>query len=514
MLDCAPRASVQFDARAPARLGTPRVTSQQIHVLLAQFDRKRVVVVGDVYLDEVIRGLMTGVSLESPVPIVEVAERRHNPGAAGNAACNVASLGAHTTMVGVVGADANAGILRAEFARLGVDASGLVVDASRPTNTYGKLSANAAHSVPQEILRTDTPTPPPITGDVERDVIRAIEKASEKADAIIVVDQVGSVASAGVLACVADIGKRRKILTVGDSRGRINRFKGFSVAVPNDGELGEAFSIDTGTPAGLDAAGKKLLGVLEAGLITCGERGIVGFSKSGTFARPAMAPRVVDVTGAGDTVTAAVTLALLSGATLEDAAYTGNAAAAVAVGQSGVVTVTREEIQQLVAGGSPSGKVVPLGGLRRVLDDLRRIGKRIVWTNGCFDIIHAGHVMYLERAAREGDVLVVGLNSDASVRALKGPERPIVPQDERALIMSAFSAVGFVTVFDDQSPLAAIDTLRPEVYVKGGDYTIDTINQQERRLVEGYGGRIAIIPGVEGRSTTNIVRRLAEEYRE
>ncbi len=490
------------------------MTSERLKELFVHFDRKRVVVVGDVYLDEVVRGLMTGVSLESPVPIVEIAERRYNPGAAGNAACNLASLGAQTSVVGVVGADSNAGTLRAEFARFGVDASGLVVDAARPTNTYGKFSAHAAHSVPQEILRTDTPTPPPISGEIEREVIRAIEKAAENAEAIVVVDQVGSVASAGVLACVAEIGRRKNILTVGDSRGRIHRFNGFGVALPNDGELGQAFGVDTSTPEGLTKAGRQLLGVLDAGLITRGERGITGFSKAGSFTRPAMAPRVVDVTGAGDTVTAAVTLALLAGASLEEAAYIGNAAAAVSVGRPGVVTVGRDEVLRLAEGGNPSGKAVPLGELRRVLDALRRTGKRIVWTNGCFDIIHAGHVLYLERAAREGDVLVVGLNSDTSVRALKGPERPIVPQDERALIMSAFSAVGFVTVFDEISPLGAIETLRPDIYVKGGDYTLDTINQDERRLVESYGGRIAIIPGVEGRSTTNIVRRLAEEYRE
>lgn len=490
------------------------MTPARLQELFAKFDQKRVVVIGDIYLDEIVRGLMVGTSLESPVPILEIAERRYNPGAAGNAACNVAALGAHTTMVGVVGADTNADILRAEFKRLGVDASGLVVDAARPTNTYGKMSASAAHSVPQEILRTDTPTPPPVSGDVEREVIRAIEKASEKADAIIVVDQVGSVASAGVLACVAELGRRKKILTVGDSRGRINRFKGFGVAVPNDGELGQAFGEDTNNADGLARAGMKLLDVCESGLITCGERGITGFNKSGTFTRPAMAPRVVDVTGAGDTVTAAVTLALLAGASQEEAAYVGNAAAAVAVGQAGVVTVSRDEVLRLASGDNPSGKVVPLADLRNVLDGLRRAGKRIVWTNGCFDIIHAGHVLYLERAAREGDVLVVGLNSDASVRKIKGPERPIVPENERALIMSAFSAVGFVTVFDDASPLTTIDFLRPDVYAKGGDYTVDTINQEERRLVEGYGGRIAIIPGVEGRSTTNIVHRLAAEYRE
>ncbi len=490
------------------------MTHQRIEHLFAKFDGLRVVVVGDIYLDEISRGLMTSISLETPVPVIEMAERKYNPGAAGNAACNAAALGARTMMIGVVGADANADVLQAEFAKFGVDTHRLVVDPQRPTNTYGKLLARAAHGVPQEVLRTDTPTPPPLTGDVERDVIAAIEAASAEADAVVVVDQVGSVATAGVRKAVADIAKKRGLLTVADSRGRIGGFHGFRVAVPNDGELGQSFGIDTRTPAGLADAAKKLLGVCESGLITCGERGIAGFTKSGSFSSPALARRVVDVTGAGDTVTAAVTLALLAGATMEEAAYAGNAAAAVAVAQPGVVTVTRREVLEFLQGGGQSEKVLPLARLKTTLDRLRTDGKRVVWTNGCFDIIHAGHVTYLERAKAEGDVLVVGLNSDRSVRAIKGPERPIVPEPERAIILAAFESVDFVTVFDDASPLGAIDQLRPDVYAKGGDYTVDTINQEERRLVEGYGGRIAIIPGVDGRSTTNIVRRLNAEYKE
>ena len=490
------------------------VTLDRLRQLFAKFDGLRVIVVGDVYLDEISRGLMTGTSLETPVPIIEIAERRYNPGAAGNAACNFATLGARTRMIGVVGADNNAQILREELAKFGVDTSHLVTDFARPTNTYGKLLARAAHGVPQEILRSDTPTPPPLSAVLEREVIEAIQDAATTADAIVVVDQVGSVAIEGVLEAITEVAKERNLLTVADSRGRIGRFPGFRVAVPNDGELGDSFGIDAHTRDGFIKAGKRLLEVCESGLITCGERGITGVTTQGMFTSPALARRVVDVTGAGDTVTAAVTLALLAGATLEEAAYVGNAAAAVAVAQPGVVTVTREEVIDFIAGGGQSEKVQPLPALKLTLAKLRAAGKRVVWTNGCFDIIHAGHVSYLERAAGEGDVLVVGLNSDRSVRAVKGPDRPIVPEAERAIILGAFEAVDYVTVFDDASPLGAIDTLRPDVYAKGGDYTVDTINQEERRLVEGYGGRIAIIPGVDGRSTTNIVRRLNAEYRE
>ncbi len=490
------------------------MTLDRLKELFAKFDGLRVVVVGDIYLDEISHGLMTGTSLETPVPIVEMTERRYNPGAAGNAACNVATLGARTTMIGVVGADNNAQILREEFAKFGVETSHLVTDFGRPTNTYGKLLAHAANGVPQEILRTDTPTPPPLTSGIERYVIEAINDAAANADAIVVVDQVGSVATPGVIDAIVEAAKSRTILTVADSRGRINRFRGFRIAVPNDAELGQAFDIDTRTTTGFAQAGTRLLEVCESGLVTRGERGISGISRQGNFTSGALAHRVVDVTGAGDTVTAAVTLALLAGASLEDAAYAGNAAAAVAVAQPGVVTVTREEVIELFEGNGRSEKIQPLPLLKHTLDRLRASNRRVVWTNGCFDIIHAGHVAYLDRAAREGDVLVVGLNSDRSVTAIKGPERPIVPEAERAIILAAFASVDYVTVFDDASPLGAIETLRPDVYAKGGDYTVDTINQDERRLVEGYGGRIAILPGVDGRSTTNIVRRLNAEYKE
>ena len=157
-------------------------------------------------------------------------------------------------------------------------------------------------------------------------------------------------------------------------------------------------------------------------------------------------------------------------------------------------------------------KVVTITKLKKIVQDLKRSGRRIVWTNGCYDLLHAGHVSYLQRARKYGDVLIVGLNSDASVRLTKGPGRPIVPEQERALVMSALSCVDYVVIFADKSPLKIIGILQPDVYVKGGDYTIDTINQEERRLVEEYGGRIAIVPGVAGRSTTTLIKRISKAY--
>ena len=478
--------------------------------LLAKFDQARVVVVGDVYVDEYVYGEVTGVSLEAPIPIYEVHERRYNPGAAGNAACNVAALGAATCMIGVVGADANADIARHEFSGRHVDTASLVLDPARPTNTYGKLMSGGYNIPGQEILRTDTPTPPPISGDVEAAVIAQIHARAADADAIVVVDQVGSVVTGNVIEAVVEAAKKHALITVGDSRGRAHLFQGFDVIVPNDREAGMAAGIDVTDDASLAEAAATLLKSAKSALITRGPLGIGVFAPGEPPRNVPVPPcKVVDVTGAGDTVTAAVAVSLAAGATLEEAAVIGNAAATVVVAQRGVVTAPRDDVAQALLQGHGLTKAQPRAKLAETVRKLQAQGKRVVWTNGCFDIVHVGHITYLQRAAKLGDVLVVGLNSDASVRALKGEGRPIIGEDERALVLSALECVDYVTVFEENSPRAIIEEIRPDIYAKGGDYTLDTIDQDERRVVEGYGGEIAILPMVEGRSTTSIIGKIA-----
>lgn len=488
--------------------------AEHIRSLLARFNQARVLVVGDVYLDEITLGRMTGVSLEAPVPVLEIHTRRCNAGAAGNVACNLATLGAKTYLVGVVGADPNSDLLRESLEVYDIGTGGLVVDETVPTNTYGKLKAAAQSGVEQEVLRTDTPTPEFISSDIESQVIERIRQFASEVDAIILIDQIASVATTAVLAEVVACSKTHDLLTVGDSRGRIGDFGGFDIVVPNDQELGAGLGLEVFDDASFDAAAKTLLKKCARALITCGPNGIVGFTQEGSFRSPALAAKVVDVTGAGDSVTAAATLTVLAGGSLQDAALIGNAAAAVAVSQRDVVTITRPELEVYLPMDLSHGAAVPLEALKPIFAALREEGKSIVWTNGCFDIIHAGHVTYLMSAKQEGDVLVVGLNSDASVSAVKGADRPIVPEEERALILSALACVDYVTIFSEEDVTPILKALQPDVYAKGGDYTLETINQDERRLVEGYGGRIALIPGVEGKSTTNLVQRLADEYGE
>ncbi len=480
--------------------------------LLEKFKSLRVMAVGDAYLDDYVYGVMSGISLEAPIPILETQQRRCNPGAAGNAACNAAALGGKVSMVGVVGNDPNADVLRHEFAVRNVDAAHLVTDPGVSTNTYGKVVAGGHNIPPQEVLRLDTPKPAPIAGETEARVIAEIEKLAPQVDAIMIGDQAVSVTTQAVLDTIVTVAQKHGLVTLADSRARAGFFNGIDVVVPNDAEAGLAAGIDVVDEASLRAAGKFLLGSAKNAFVTRGPQGITIFAQDGSIEDVPIEPvTAIDVTGAGDTVAAAVILALAAGASLRDAAFLGNAAAGIAVQQKGVVTVSNAEVREALLHGHGPAKLKGIEELTAIAQKLRDEGKRVVWTNGCFDILHVGHITYLLKARDQGDVLVVGLNSDASVRENKGPDRPVVNEQNRALVLSALECVDYVIVFDGKTPMPFLEALRPDVYAKGGDYTLDTIVQEERRLVEGYGGGITIIPGVEGASTTNIIAKIAQE---
>ncbi|MBW7863666.1 MAG: D-glycero-beta-D-manno-heptose 1-phosphate adenylyltransferase [Candidatus Hydrogenedentes bacterium] len=478
--------------------------------LLEKFKDVRVMAVGDIYLDENIFGSVTEVSLEAPIPVFEVHEKRHNPGAAGNAACNAASLGGRVTMVGVVGDDVNAGIVKREFAARGVDTSGIVTDPARATNTYGKLKAGG-HNIPmQEVLRTDTPKPKMVSGAVEAAVIAKIRELAPKVDAVLLGDQASATISDAIYEAILDCARQYKLVTVADSRARAGFFRDVDVIKPNDREAGLAAGIEVVDDATLEQAGRFLLTRAKNALVTLGPKGITVFAADGSIENVPIRPvRAVDVTGAGDTVAAAIVLTLAAGGTLRDAAVLGNTAAGIAVVQEGVVTVSNAELRDAVLGPQGPEKLKSLEQLRGIAEKLRRDGKKVVWTNGCFDLLHAGHITYLLNARALGDVMVVGLNSDASVRENKGPDRPVVCEMDRALVLSALECVDYVVLFDGKTPMPLIEVIQPDIYAKGGDYTLDTLVQEERRLVEGYGGSIAIIPGREGKSTTGLINQIS-----
>jgi D-beta-D-heptose 7-phosphate kinase/D-beta-D-heptose 1-phosphate adenosyltransferase len=226
---------------------------------------------------------------------------------------------------------------------------------------------------------------------------------------------------------------------------------------------------------------------------------------------------VFDVTGAGETVLAAGTCGLLLQLTPQETGELANIAAGLTVSRPGLASLTPQDIERAIwlrEARVQAEKVVSLDTLRDIVLRAQHAGHRVVWTNGCYDLVHAGHILYLERARALGDILVVGLNSDRSVRLSKGAGRPIVTETQRAKLISSLNVVDYVIVFDDESPRDIIRELKPDIYAKGGDYTVDTINQDERHIVEEYGGEIALLPGVEGMSTTHLIEKILKTYRD
>lgn len=486
---------------------------QHYRDLLQKFNGVRVMAVGDIYLDEYVFGTITEVSLEAPIPVLEVRERRYNPGACGNAACNAAALGAQVHMVGVIGQDSNADVIRREFAARHVGTSDVVADPGKPTNTYGKIRASGHNTPSQEVMRMDTPKPTLLEPHIEAQVIEKIRALAPEVDAIMLGDQAVSVITENVLAAIVECANEHNLVTVADSRKRAGMFHGIDVVVPNDAEAGLAAGLDVVDDATLHQAGQALLQSAKNALITLGPKGIMVFRADGAVENVPIRPvKAVDVTGAGDTVSAAVTLTLAAGGSLVDAAFLGNLAAGIAVTQENVVTVSNAEVVEALTDTGHQGpaKLKTLDEMKPIMKRLKEEGKRVVWTNGCFDILHVGHITYLLAAREQGDVLLVGLNSDRSVRENKGEGRPVIREEERATVLSALECVDYVLIFDGKTPMRLLEELEPGVYAKGGDYTLDTIVQEERRLVEGYGGSIAIIPGIDGQSTSDIISRITQ----
>lgn len=490
---------------------------QTLLELLERIAGKRVLVIGDLYLDEYIHGRMEEISKEGPIPVIHADRHTANPGAAGNTACGLAALGAEVWVVGTVGDDRNARLLLDLFKQRGVHTGGVVTAATAPTNTYTKISAGALHTPRQEVLRVDTPRPAPIAGPVERSVLDHLRQLVTQVEAVVVVDQVGGVVTPAVLELAADLARAAGKLLVGDSRERASTFRSFDLILPNDEEASIAAGLPIVDETTLLAAGRRLCEEHRNNLviITRGKYGMTVFERGGAVTDvPTYAQEVFDVCGAGDTVTATCTLALLAGATPVQAAMLGNYAAGVAVSKPGTVTVSPQEIRQAIAHRerqAGADKLCTLEQAREAVAAARAGGRRVVLTNGCFDLLHAGHVSYLQQARAQGDLLVVGLNSDQSVRSLKGEGRPLNRLADRARVLSALSCVDVLVPFDELTALPLIESLAPEVYVKGGDYTIDTINQQERRAVEAAGGRVVIVEQVPGRSTSGLIERIVRE---
>jgi D-beta-D-heptose 7-phosphate kinase/D-beta-D-heptose 1-phosphate adenosyltransferase len=477
------------------------------------FAGRRVLVLGEAMVDAYLNGVAERISREAPVPIVALEGRIDAPGGAANAAVNVAALGGRPTLLSVVGTDAGAERLRAALAERGVSDAALVSVAERATLAKERVLADG-----HMLVRLDTGTTTPVTGRGERELVDRLQIAWEEADAVIVSDYDYGVITPAVVVALRAMSRLHPKPLIVDARDP-SRYRSLPVTAvkPNYAEaarlLGEAERrAPAQRAAQVLAARDRLHAATGARIVavTMDRDGVLVLEADQPPHRTLARPRSDgSAAGAGDTFVAALTLALLSGATTSEAAELAAVAASVVVERSGTASCTLDDL--LAALEVPQKRVADPAAIGRLADGYRRQGRRLVFTNGCFDILHRGHVAYLNRAKALGDVLIVGVNGDASVRRLKGEGRPVNPLDDRMLVLEALSCIDHVVAFDEDRPDALIRAVRPNVFAKGGDYRRETL--PEAALVESLGGSVQLLPLVDDRSTTGLIARVRSETR-
>jgi D-beta-D-heptose 7-phosphate kinase/D-beta-D-heptose 1-phosphate adenosyltransferase len=485
-----------------------------LHAVIKEIEHnwaaKHMLVVGDVMLDKYIWGEVGRISPEAPVPVVRATHQSRQPGGAANAAMNLARLGAQATIVGFTGGDEDEGLL-AECLRTEGIAQHFVASEGFPTITKQRILGGR-----QQMLRLDSER---VGVRPQRDydrLISAVLAHIPGSHAVVLSDYAKGVLTLEVCQAVIKEARRLSIPVLVDPKtADFSRYRGATTICPNLGELAAAARLDA---PGLDTDDlEKLLSASQAMVTafdlefltaTLSEKGIALLRPGNRFVAPAAARQVFDVSGAGDTVIAVLALCVASGLSPETAVQLANVAAGIVVGKVGTVPVEKHE---LLAALSPNialhaeDKVVSRAELVTRVALWKANGERVVFTNGCFDLLHVGHITVLEQAHTFGDRLIVAINSDASVSGIKGPARPIVGETDRARVLAALAAVDAVCVFSEPTPLGLILATRPDVLVKGGDYNIDTVVGANE--VQSWGGQVKIVPIVPGFSTTRLIAR-------
>ena len=482
------------------------MTPRELAALAAAAPSVKAVVVGDLMLDETWLGDVSRVAPEAPVPLLALSSMCRRAGGAGNVVENLAALGARTVALGAVGPEEEGAWIARHLGSLPGGEGRVVVDPLRTTPVKRRMVADG-----RQLLRVDQELAAVLSEGAEDELIGAALAALESADVLLLSDYAKGTLTPRLMKTLLAEARRRDIPALVDPKGRdYGRYRGATCVTPNRKELetvtGES-ARDAAAVARLATRLRDDLG-LDAILVKLSEEGMLLLPKGAAPQRiAARAREVFDVTGAGDTVLATLGIALGAGLPLGDAAQVANRAAGVVVGRAGTASVRWADLLDgLIA--SPAEKLLDRGHVAAVAQMLRRAHRRVVFTNGCFDLLHPGHVTLLGAAKRLGDVLVVGLNSDASVKRLKGPERPILSETDRAQVLGGLDAVDFVVLFEEDTPEALIHEIRPQVLVKGGDYTEESVVGAP--FVRSYGGEVALVPLVPGRSTTSMVTKVSK----
>jgi D-beta-D-heptose 7-phosphate kinase/D-beta-D-heptose 1-phosphate adenosyltransferase len=487
--------------------------SAELIDLVQRLGQPRVLVVGDVMLDRYIWGDAERISQEAPVILLHADKREERLGGASSVATMLRALGARVTLAGVVGSDADAVRVRQILTDLGIDHEGVVTCPDRPTTVKERYIGRAQHRHPQQMIRVDYEARVPVPAAIEEELAKVVGQLLRRADLVLVSDYDKGVCTLGLMTTLISGARACGIRVLADPiRGfDYRKYHGCSAITPNRLEAGLATGRVLNTvDQALDAAAELRERLdLEAAIVTLDKDGMVLVHHDGRrYQSPTRPRQVYDITGAGDMVLSMLGMVLAAGADYEQAIPLANVAGGLEVEKIGVATVTRDEIlRDLVRSGPLANqKVLPRDMLLHELESRRRLGQRIAFTNGCFDVLHAGHVQYLAEARSQADLLVVGLNSDETIRSLKGEGRPVNNVEARAQVLAGLQPVDYVTVFDEATPWSLIQDVRPDVLVKGADYRKDEVVGAD--FVESYGGRVHLAPYREGYSTSSLLRKL------
>ncbi len=487
---------------------------QSIDFDIGQFRDKKVVVFGDLMVDEYLQGTVSRISPEAPVPVVHVRSRSKRLGGAGNVVLNLCALGARVSVVGFLGDDTEGNWLVEHLAGYGVNSDGLLQSEKTVTSIKTRVTAQN-----QQLLRYDSEIVKDAPAEFEDFLTEKADDVLQNACAVIISDYGKGAVTHNTAKIMIDAARRRNIPAIVDPKGNdYSKYTGATACTPNMKELEGAVGRTLDSEEKITAAGMELCESfgLDYVLATRSEKGMslidgkTGIKKD----YPALEREIIDVTGAGDTVISVFTLCFALGASHDDCCRLANIAASIVVSNFGAAVAYPDELARLINYSHTEGSKILRGAAEAadIAERLRAQGKRIVFTNGCFDIVHAGHISSFEQAREHGDVLFVGLNSDASVRRIKGEKRPIVNEKNRARLLEALAPVDYVVMFEDDTPEALIRAIKPDVLIKGKDWEGKPVAGGE--FVKENGGEVCFIELEQGLSTTNIIGKILDVYKE
>jgi len=489
----------------PEQHAASGILAQPLSARLETLSRPRVLIVGDLILDRYVWGTVERISPEAPIPVLAARHTEARLGGAGNVAANLRAMEAEVEVLGVSGDDERGRTLGELFDQIGVEHVGVLALADRPTTEKTRMLGSGA-----QMLRVDWEEARGLSDADAARLVRGIEPRIRRAGAVVLSDYGKGVLCAPVLRAVIDAARAAKVPVLVDPKGSdYARYRGATLLTPNRKEAEEALHKKLARREDWPAAVRDLIRAagVDAAVITLGAEGMYYLFGEEEGHVSTVARAVFDVTGAGDTVIAHLALGLAAGLDFETCVHLANHAAGIVVGKPGAASVTRAELAAVLDRGAKNpGCVCTRAELLGRVAAWRAEKKRVVLTNGCFDVLHAGHVAYLREARAHGDVLVVGVNDDASVRRLKGDGRPINPVEDRMTVLAALEMVDAVVSFAEDTPLELVRSVTPDVLVKGEDWRDKGVVGRE--WVERHGGKVVLAPLLPGRSTSAIVERM------